>query len=184
MQTQVDLPGFLMWWMTLTSILKELGLERMQSDNSVWIYRKEGIKMLIPIHTDDFLLTCESASIRKSGLQDQTLARHFVQDVQQLAFPRQKSSWLDKNLVGQILVQLARTLSSGLEICLGPQTLSLAGQNMYLARSSQRPTVSSQTWLELLDIQLDLARVVRHLGRFGQPPGCLVYESFSQMAEL
>jgi hypothetical protein len=62
--------GSRLWWLTLHKVLKQLGFERMQCDNSVYIYRKEGLKLVIPVHTDDLLIAGKSLAHIESFLQE------------------------------------------------------------------------------------------------------------------
>jgi len=64
-----------LWALKLHSVLVSIGFQRIDCDYSVYVYRRDGVKIFVPIHVDDLLL----ASNLKDALQrvKADLAVHF-----------------------------------------------------------------------------------------------------------
>ena len=63
------------WNKKLHSVLASLGFKRLESDRSVYLYQKDNIRMIVPVHVDDITIASKS----QSALDDfvKTLASHF-----------------------------------------------------------------------------------------------------------
>src|SRR6202012_1370137 len=63
------------WHDKLDSVLSTMGFKKVQSDNSLWIYIKDGVRIIIPVFVDDMTLVSKS----KSGIDSviSQLESHF-----------------------------------------------------------------------------------------------------------
>jgi len=71
--------GPCLWALKLHSVLVSIGFERIDCDYSVYMYQCNGVKIFMPIHVDDLLITSNS----KATIQQvkSNLAAHFkIQD--------------------------------------------------------------------------------------------------------
>lgn len=48
------------WSKKLHTVLSEIGFQRLESDHSVFIYERDGVKMVVPVHVDDLVLASPS----------------------------------------------------------------------------------------------------------------------------
>jgi len=48
------------WALKLHSVLTGIGFERTDCDHSVYVYRRGGVRIMLPIHVDDLLLASNS----------------------------------------------------------------------------------------------------------------------------
>ena len=54
------------WHNKLNSVLSLIGFSKVQSDNSLWIYQKDGVRIIIPVFVDDLTLVAkDKAAINK-----------------------------------------------------------------------------------------------------------------------
>jgi hypothetical protein len=51
-----------LWHEKLDEILTKLGFEKIQSDASVWIYQKDGVRIIVPVFVDDMTVVTKSKS--------------------------------------------------------------------------------------------------------------------------
>ena len=62
------------WVLKLHSVLTEIGFERTDCDYSVYIYRRDNVKVILPIHVDDLLIasnSCDAIQKVKADLTSQ-----------------------------------------------------------------------------------------------------------------
>jgi Reverse transcriptase (RNA-dependent DNA polymerase)/GAG-pre-integrase domain len=50
------------WSQKLHAALASIGFQRLESDHSVFIYERDGVKMVVPVHVDDLVLASSSKS--------------------------------------------------------------------------------------------------------------------------
>jgi len=63
------------WALKLHSVLTKIGFERIDCDYSVYVYRRDDIKIIVPIHVDDLLIASNSRDAIQKVKSD--LASHF-----------------------------------------------------------------------------------------------------------
>ena len=63
------------WALKLHSVLTDIGFERTDCDHSVYVYRRDSVRILLPIHVDNLLLASNSRSALQSVKSE--LGSHF-----------------------------------------------------------------------------------------------------------
>ncbi|KAJ3551307.1 hypothetical protein NP233_g13104 [Leucocoprinus birnbaumii] len=63
------------WNKKLRSVLEDLGFERVQSDNSIFIYSKGDVKIIVPVFIDDITLVSKNDAAMDRTVKD--LQKHF-----------------------------------------------------------------------------------------------------------
>ena len=63
------------WYKKLDSSLQSLGFERVKCDNSIWVYRKDSVCIIIPAYVDDMLIAAKELSQARKVVAD--LEKHF-----------------------------------------------------------------------------------------------------------
>ena len=63
------------WALRLHSVLTSIGFERTDCDHSVYVYRRDNVHIMLPIHVDDLLLASNSIDALRSVKSE--LATHF-----------------------------------------------------------------------------------------------------------
>jgi hypothetical protein len=63
------------WNKKLHSVLVSLGFKQLESDKSVYIYQKDGVFIIMPIHVDDITLASKSLQALDDFIKE--LAKHF-----------------------------------------------------------------------------------------------------------
>jgi Reverse transcriptase (RNA-dependent DNA polymerase) len=48
------------WSVKLHTALSEIGFQRLESDHSVFVYERDGVKIIVPVHVDDLVLASSS----------------------------------------------------------------------------------------------------------------------------
>lgn len=64
-----------LWHQKLNSVLVSLGFSRIKSDASVWVYDREGVRVIVPVFVDD--MTLVSKSKQKIAELKEELKKHF-----------------------------------------------------------------------------------------------------------
>jgi hypothetical protein len=67
------------WSVKLHSALTEIGFKRLESDHSVFIYDREGVKIVVPVHVDDLVFASASKSAIE-GVKNELRARFKIHD--------------------------------------------------------------------------------------------------------
>jgi hypothetical protein len=49
-----------LWSQKLHAVLSEIGFHRLESDHSVFVYERDGVKVVVPVHVDDLILASTS----------------------------------------------------------------------------------------------------------------------------
>ena len=63
------------WHKKLDSVLSTMDFHKVQSDNSLWVYQKDGVRIIIPVFVDDMTLVAKSKSDINSVITQ--LEKHF-----------------------------------------------------------------------------------------------------------
>ena len=63
------------WYKKLDSSLQSLGFARVKSDNSIWVYRKDDVRIIIPAYVDDMFIATKERGRAQQVIQD--LEKHF-----------------------------------------------------------------------------------------------------------
>ena len=50
------------WYKKLHSVMCELGFERVQCDNSIWMYKKDSTRIIVPVYVDDMTIVAKNKS--------------------------------------------------------------------------------------------------------------------------
>ena len=50
------------WYKKLHSVMCELGFERVQCDNSIWVYKKDSTRIIVPVYVDDMTIVAKNKS--------------------------------------------------------------------------------------------------------------------------
>ena len=58
------------WYKKLDSSLQSLGFERVKCDNSIWVYRKDGVCIIIPAYVDDMFIAAKELSQARKVVAD------------------------------------------------------------------------------------------------------------------
>jgi hypothetical protein len=67
------------WSVKLHAALTDIGFKRLESDHSVFVYDRDGVKLVVPVHVDDLVLASPSkAAIQK--VKDELRARFKIHD--------------------------------------------------------------------------------------------------------
>ena len=64
-----------LWQQKLDSVLTQLGFKKVESDNSLWIYRKDTVCIIIPVFVDDLTLVSKDKAAINSVIEH--LEKHF-----------------------------------------------------------------------------------------------------------
>jgi len=64
-----------LWHIKLNSVLIQLGFKKIKSDGSVWVFDKDGLKVIVPVFVDD--MTLVSKSKEKIRELKEELKKHF-----------------------------------------------------------------------------------------------------------
>ena len=64
-----------LWHSKLDSILSQLGFTKVESDNSLWIYSKDSVRIILPVFVDDMTLVSKDKAAIDSTIDD--LEKHF-----------------------------------------------------------------------------------------------------------
>ena len=73
------------WYKKLDSSLQSLGFARVKSDNSIWVYRKDDVRIIIPAYVDDMFIATKERGRAQQVIQD--LEKHFqVHDLGDVSF--------------------------------------------------------------------------------------------------
>ncbi|CAG7846893.1 Retrovirus-related Pol polyprotein from transposon TNT 1-94 Includes: RecName: Full=Protease; Includes: RecName: Full=Reverse transcriptase; Includes: RecName: Full=Endonuclease [Serendipita indica DSM 11827] len=67
------------WSVKLHTVLSEIGLKRLESDHSVFIYERDSVKIIVPVHVDDLLLASKSSEAIQM-VKDELKARFKIHD--------------------------------------------------------------------------------------------------------
>ncbi|CCA67899.1 hypothetical protein PIIN_01770 [Serendipita indica DSM 11827] len=51
-----------LWSVKLHRVLSEIGFKRLECDHSVFVYQRDGVRIIIPVHVDDLILASKSHS--------------------------------------------------------------------------------------------------------------------------
>ena len=74
-----------MWHQKLHSVMIDMGFKLVQCDNSIWVYKKEDTRIIIPVYVDDMTIACK----RKQDylFVKNELAKHFkLHDLEPTSF--------------------------------------------------------------------------------------------------
>ena len=63
------------WYKKLNAALQSLGSERVKSDNAIWVYKKDGVRIIIPAYVDDMFIAAKHLSECRKVVSD--LEKHF-----------------------------------------------------------------------------------------------------------
>jgi len=72
------------WYQKLHSTLSELGFSRCASDHCVWIWAKNGIKVIIPVYVDDLTIACNNSPALKR-IKEELKKRYKMHDLGPIA---------------------------------------------------------------------------------------------------
>ena len=73
------------WYKKLDSSLQSLGFAKVKSDNSIWVYRKDDVRIIIPAYVDDMFIATKERGRAQQVIQD--LEKHFqVHDLGDTSF--------------------------------------------------------------------------------------------------
>ena len=64
-----------LWQQKLDSVLTQLGFKKVESDNSLWVYRKDSVCIIIPVFVDDLTLVSKDKAAINSVIEH--LEKHF-----------------------------------------------------------------------------------------------------------
>lgn len=64
-----------LWYEKLDSVLVSLGFKKIKSDASVWVYDREGVRVIVPVFVDDMTLVSKSKG--KIAELKEELKKHF-----------------------------------------------------------------------------------------------------------
>ncbi|CCA73545.1 hypothetical protein PIIN_07498 [Serendipita indica DSM 11827] len=67
------------WSVKLHAVLSEIGFKRLESDHSVFIYERDSVKIIVPVHVDDLLLASKSSKAIQT-VKDELKARFKIHD--------------------------------------------------------------------------------------------------------
>ncbi|CCA74092.1 hypothetical protein PIIN_08046 [Serendipita indica DSM 11827] len=67
------------WSVKLHTVLSEIGFKRLESDHSVFIYERDSVKIIVPVHVDDLLLASKSSEAIQMA-KDELKARFKIHD--------------------------------------------------------------------------------------------------------
>ncbi|CCA76306.1 hypothetical protein PIIN_10301 [Serendipita indica DSM 11827] len=67
------------WSVKLHTVLSEIGFKRLESDQSVFIYERNSVKIIVPVHVDDLLLASKSSKAIQMA-KDELKARFKIHD--------------------------------------------------------------------------------------------------------
>jgi len=73
------------WYQKLHSTLSDLGFSRCASDHCVWIWAKDGIKVIIPAYVDDLTLACNNVPTLKR-IKEELKKRYKMRDLGPIAY--------------------------------------------------------------------------------------------------
>ena len=63
------------WYKKLDSSLQGLGFVRVKSDNSIWVFRKDDVRIIVPAYVDDMFIATKDLSQARQVVSD--LEKHF-----------------------------------------------------------------------------------------------------------
>jgi hypothetical protein len=63
------------WYQLLDKVLSELGFKKVRCEHSVWVYEKDGVKVIVPVYVDDLTVVSNSKAAIKSFIAD--LKKHL-----------------------------------------------------------------------------------------------------------
>jgi hypothetical protein len=63
------------WNIKLHNTLEKMGFKRMESDQSIYVYSRDGVQIILPVFVDDITFTSASTSKIDSAIQE--LSTHF-----------------------------------------------------------------------------------------------------------
>ena len=73
------------WYKKLDSSLQGLGFMRVKSDNSIWVFRKDDVRIIVPAYVDDMFIATKDLSQARQVVSD--LEKHFqVHDLGDTSF--------------------------------------------------------------------------------------------------
>ena len=64
-----------LWHQKLDQVLNTLGFVKIKSDGSVWVFQRDGIRVVVPVYVDDMTLVSKSKS-KLAELKGE-LRKHF-----------------------------------------------------------------------------------------------------------
>jgi Reverse transcriptase (RNA-dependent DNA polymerase) len=64
-----------LWHQKLDSVLSTMGFAKVQSDNALWVYQKESVRVILPVFVDDMTLVSKNKAAIHSTIGQ--LERHF-----------------------------------------------------------------------------------------------------------
>ncbi|CAG7854428.1 Retrovirus-related Pol polyprotein from transposon TNT 1-94 Includes: RecName: Full=Protease; Includes: RecName: Full=Reverse transcriptase; Includes: RecName: Full=Endonuclease [Serendipita indica DSM 11827] len=67
------------WSVKLHTVLSEIGFKRLESDHSVFIYERDSVKIIVPVHVDDLLFASKSSEAIQM-VKDELKARFKIHD--------------------------------------------------------------------------------------------------------
>ncbi|CCA76763.1 hypothetical protein PIIN_10750 [Serendipita indica DSM 11827] len=67
------------WSVKLHTVVSEIGFKRLESDHSVFIYERDSVKIIVPVHVDDLLLASKSSEAIQM-VKDELKARFKIHD--------------------------------------------------------------------------------------------------------
>jgi hypothetical protein len=73
------------WYQKLHETFLDLGFKRCPSDNSIWVWAKDHVKVIIPVYVDDLTLACNNLAAL-TALKDQLKAKFDMRDLGELNY--------------------------------------------------------------------------------------------------
>ena len=67
------------WHKKLDKELQDMGFNKMKCDHSIWIYQKDGIKVIIPVFVDDMTIMSKSKDAVQ-GVKDELKKKFKLRD--------------------------------------------------------------------------------------------------------
>src|SRR5215469_8592877 len=64
-----------LWHQKLDSVLQTLGFKKVQSDNALWVYQLDGVRIILPVFVDDMTIVSKSRDAINSVIDN--LEKHF-----------------------------------------------------------------------------------------------------------
>ena len=73
------------WYIKLHSTFVKLGFSRCASDHCVWIWAKDGVKVIIPAYVDDLIIACKNVPLLKC-IKEELKLEYKVRDLGPVAY--------------------------------------------------------------------------------------------------